>query len=43
LGYVSPKEYERKYFEERAGKANEILDNKKEKGVKGKTLSCPNF
>ena len=43
LGYVSPEEYERKYFEERATEANEILDNKKVKGVKAKTLSCLNF
>ena len=29
LGYVSPEQYERKYFEEIARKATEVLDNKK--------------
>jgi len=43
LGYVSPEEYERKYFEERDRKVAEILDNKTEKGVQAKTLSCPNI
>ena len=43
LGYVSPEEYERKYFEERASEANEILDINKVKGVKAKSLSCRNF
>lgn len=43
LGYVSPEEYERKYWEERGRKVNEVLDNKNVKGVKAKTLSCPNF
>ena len=40
LGYVSPEEYERKYFEERDRKLGKALDQKKEKGVKAKTLSC---
>ena len=40
LGYVSPEEYERKYFEERARNGNEVVDNKNLKGVKAKTLSC---
>jgi putative transposase len=43
LGYVSPEEHERKYVEELAGKANEILDQETEKGVKAKTYSCPKF
>ena len=43
LGYLSPEEYERKYFEERAGKLGEVVDTNKEKGVKAKTLSCRNF
>jgi putative transposase len=40
LGYVSPEEYERKYFEERARESGKVVDKKKEKGVKAKTLSC---
>jgi len=40
LGYVSPEEYERKYFEERAKRSGKVVDKKKEKGVKAKTLSC---
>jgi hypothetical protein len=43
LGYVSPEEYEQKYFEERGGKVKEVLDNKTVKGVKAKTLLCRNF
>lgn len=43
LGYVSPEEYERKYFEERDRKVHEVLDEKTMKGVKAKTLSCPNI
>lgn len=43
LGYVSPEEYERKYFEERDRNLGEVLDNKKVKGVQAKTLSCRNF
>ena len=43
LGYVSPEEYERKYFEERARKADENLDHKTRKGVKAKSYSCPKF
>ena len=43
LGYLSPEEYERKYFEERAREANELIDNKTVKGVKAKTLLCRNF
>jgi len=42
LGYVSPEEYERKYFEERDKKLGRVLDKKEEKGVKAKTLSCLN-
>ena len=40
LGYVSPEEYERKYLEERAKRSGKVVDKKKEKGVKAKTLSC---
>lgn len=40
LGYVSPEEYERKFVEERDRKSGKVVDNKKEKGVKAKTLSC---
>ena len=40
LGYVSPEEYERKFIEERDRKLGKKLDQKKEKGVKAKTLSC---
>lgn len=40
LGYVSPEEYERKFVEERDRESGKILDKKKEKGVKAKTLSC---
>src|SRR5262249_20214551 len=43
LGYVSPEEYEQKYGEERGKKSGKILDDKKEKGVKVKTLLCRNF
>jgi transposase InsO family protein len=43
LGYVSPEEYERKYEEERARKAEENLDQKTKKGVKAKSYSCPKF
>jgi hypothetical protein len=43
LGYVSPEECERKYVEERARKADEILDNKKVKAVKAKSLLCLKF
>lgn len=43
LGYLSPEEYERKYFEVGAGKPGEDVDNKISKGVKAKTLSCRNF
>jgi putative transposase len=43
LGYVSPEEYERKYEEEQARKAEEILDQKTRKGVKAKSHSCPEF
>lgn len=43
LGYESPEEYERKYFEERNRKLSEVLDKKKVKGVKAKTLSCSNY
>lgn len=43
LGYLSPEEYERKYFEERARKPGEDVDNENVKGVKAKTLSCLNF
>jgi transposase InsO family protein len=43
LGYVSPEEYERKYWEERGRKVNEVVDNKNAKGVKAKTLLCRNF
>ena len=40
LGYVSPEEYERKFVEERDRKSGKVVDKKKEKGVKAKTLSC---
>lgn len=43
LGYVSPEEYERKYYEERARKAEENLDQITKKGVKAKSYSCPKF
>jgi transposase InsO family protein len=43
LGYLSPEEFERKYAEERDKKLVEVLDNKKRKGIKAKTLSCLNF
>ena len=43
LGYVSPEEYERKFVEERAKRSGKIVDKKKEKGVKAKTLSCRSF
>jgi len=43
LGYVSPAEYERRWAEEKEGKSGKIVDNKKEKGVKVKTLSCRKF
>ena len=43
LGYLSPEEYERKYDEERARKADENLDQKTRKGVKAKSYSCPKF
>jgi putative transposase len=43
LGYVSPEEYERRYYEERVRKAEENLDQKTKKGVKAKSYSCPKF
>lgn len=43
LGYVSPEEYERKYFEDRERNSGKILDNEKVKGVKAKSLPCRNF
>jgi putative transposase len=43
LGYVSPEEYERKFLEERDRRSGKILDKKKEKGVKAKTLLCRNI
>ena len=43
LGYLSPEEYERKYEEERAQKAEKNLDPKTRKGVKAKSYSCPKF
>ncbi len=43
LGYDSPEEYERKYVEERAQKADENLDQKTRKGVKPKSYLCPKF
>jgi putative transposase len=41
LGYLSPEEYERKSMEER--KSGNVLDRKKAKGVKAKTLSRLSF
>jgi transposase InsO family protein len=38
LGYDSPEGYEQKYVQERARQVNEIVDKKKAKGVKAKTL-----
>jgi putative transposase len=43
LGYLSPEEYERKYEEEGARKAEKNLDQKTRKGVKAKSYSCPKF
>ena len=43
LGYISPEEYERKFLEERDRRSGKILDKKKEKGVKAKTLLCRSF
>lgn len=43
LGYLSPDEYERKYEEESKKGLEKVLDNKKRKGIKAKTLSCLNF
>lgn len=43
LGYVSPEEYERKYVEERDAKLGKILEQKKVKGIKVKTLLCRTF
>ena len=43
LGYISPEEYERKFLEERDRSSGKILDKKKEKGVKAKTLLCRSF
>jgi transposase InsO family protein len=43
LGYLSPEEYERKFAEERDKKLGEVLDNKKVKGIKAKTLLCRKF
>ena len=41
LGYVSPEEYERKYYEERDRQLSEDVDETQKKGVKAKTVSCP--
>jgi putative transposase len=38
LGYVSPEEYERKFFEERDKGSGKAVDKKKEKGVKAKSV-----
>lgn len=43
LGYVSPEEYERKYVAERDAKLGKILEQKKVKGIKVKTLLCRTF
>ena len=43
LGYISPEEYERKFVEERDRRSGKVVDKKKEKGVKAKTLSCRIF
>jgi putative transposase len=40
LGYLSPEEYERRYFEERARKLDEVLDKKPVKGIKAEQLLC---
>lgn len=43
LGYLSPEEYERQFVAERDKKLGEVLDNKKVKGIKAKTLLCRNI
>lgn len=43
LGYVSPEEYEREYFEAGARKPGKVVDNSPVTGVIAKTLSCRNF
>lgn len=40
LGYVSPEEYERKYYEERNRQLSEEVDENQKKGVKAKAVSC---
>jgi transposase InsO family protein len=40
LGYVSPEEYERKYYEDRDRKVEENVDENQRKGVKAKSVSC---
>jgi transposase InsO family protein len=40
LGYVSPEEYERKYYEDRDRKVEENVDENQRKGVKVKSVSC---
>ncbi|HWP41876.1 MAG TPA: integrase core domain-containing protein, partial [Blastocatellia bacterium] len=41
LGYVSPEEYERKYYEERQRQLSQDVDENQRKGVEAKTVSCP--
>lgn len=43
LGYLSPEEYERQFVAERDKRLGEVLDNKKVKGIKAKTLLCRNI